>query len=233
MNTLRFSLAKLLGAVVLVALGLAALVNATDFWVRVSVTLAVLVLLSAIARALYSSDNRRAFWSGFAIFGWGYFVLGFVVPDSVPLVTQSLLDHLYPNVRRIEPPTANGSVVVWFKSDGTVLVDGEPVKLEGIEAALLKRVPPQFRSSRRANPFKSDVEAVVYHDPDVDRSVARYVTDVTNTYRSIGFGGAHRSTASPSSRNFDQLGHALFVLLFAVAGGVITRIFYAARERRT
>lgn len=69
MNTLRFSLARMLGAVVLIALGLAALVNAAAWWVSVAFSVVLTVLLIAVAGALCRTGTRRAFWSGFAVFG--------------------------------------------------------------------------------------------------------------------------------------------------------------------
>lgn len=72
MNTLRFSLAKMLAAVVLVALGLAALVNATPIWAGAVTSAAVFLLFVAVVGLIYRRHADRAFWVGFAVFDWGY-----------------------------------------------------------------------------------------------------------------------------------------------------------------
>jgi hypothetical protein len=76
----RASISTCLGAVLVVALGLAAVRSASAYWVT-AVALAVLFWLSAsVIGSLFSDGRRRVFWTGSAVFGWAYL-----------LVTQSSL----------------------------------------------------------------------------------------------------------------------------------------------
>lgn len=72
---LRFSLFTLLAAILVISLGCAALVNASELWAEVVVTATVLGLLVATIRAIYLSERSRAFAGGFAIVGWAYLLL--------------------------------------------------------------------------------------------------------------------------------------------------------------
>ena len=72
----RISIAAVLGFVAVFAIGLAALVNATSVWAGVSFTLTVGVLFSSVLATILRGW-RRGGWLGFALFGWGYFLLGY------------------------------------------------------------------------------------------------------------------------------------------------------------
>ncbi len=70
----RISIARLLGFVIAFALGLAALVNASEFWAGATTLLALAALLgSVLGTAL--RGWRGGGWLGFAVFGWCYFLL--------------------------------------------------------------------------------------------------------------------------------------------------------------
>jgi len=71
----RLTLAGLMGLVVLAAASLASLRYATEAWTAVASTAALAVLLSALLAARLLRGRERAFWGGFALFGWAYLVL--------------------------------------------------------------------------------------------------------------------------------------------------------------
>jgi hypothetical protein len=71
----RISIAGLLGFVGLVAVGLSALVNATEVWVGVAFVLMLGLLLTSVLPIVFRG-RRAVGWVGFAVFGWGYFLLG-------------------------------------------------------------------------------------------------------------------------------------------------------------
>jgi hypothetical protein len=56
---------------------LAALRTASDFWLSALYTFAVGLLLIALVAARFRRGNGKAFWFGFAVFGWGFFLLGY------------------------------------------------------------------------------------------------------------------------------------------------------------
>jgi hypothetical protein len=69
---MRFSLLSLLGAVLVVAIGLFALLNANLIWAGVARAALILFLTFAILGGVNSLGRKRAFWFGVAIVGWIY-----------------------------------------------------------------------------------------------------------------------------------------------------------------
>jgi hypothetical protein len=90
MRAVRFPIAGLMGAVLVVALGLAALRNASETWAGVMFLLTCGVLSLAIVGVICREDGERAWWLGFALFGWGYLLLS--LWSTVTLPTMALLD---------------------------------------------------------------------------------------------------------------------------------------------
>ena len=69
----RLSIRGVMTLILLFGLGSAAIRAGSFTWLRVIYTLTVVGLLLAVLAAKYSRD---AFWFGFAVFGWGYFLIG-------------------------------------------------------------------------------------------------------------------------------------------------------------
>ena len=78
MSRIRFSIASLLVAVLFVAVGFAALRESSELWDSGVFTLVLTVLLTSILLAIHRTESRRAFWTGFALFGWTYLALSLV-----------------------------------------------------------------------------------------------------------------------------------------------------------
>jgi hypothetical protein len=70
---LRVSLVGLIGVVLLLAIIFAGLRSGSNDWFKSIYTLTFILLIYAAIAARY----RGAFWYGFAIAGWAYFLLGF------------------------------------------------------------------------------------------------------------------------------------------------------------
>jgi hypothetical protein len=71
----QFSIRGLLWAVTFLAVGIAALVNANGIWQGLSWGLALYALTASILLVVYRREEKRAFWLGFAVFGWMYLFL--------------------------------------------------------------------------------------------------------------------------------------------------------------
>lgn len=71
----RFSIAGLMGLVVVVAVGVAALRSASEDWAGIVLMLTLGLLGVALLGVIFRDGPRRAFWSGFALFGGGYLTL--------------------------------------------------------------------------------------------------------------------------------------------------------------
>jgi hypothetical protein len=90
MNPLRFSLATLVGVVILLGIGLAALRSASDVWAAGVFTGTLLFLFVSVLGVTFTRGRRRVFWGGFAIFGWGYSILA-LGPQFADLIGPHLL----------------------------------------------------------------------------------------------------------------------------------------------
>jgi hypothetical protein len=104
----RISIAKLLGLVAVVAVAVVAISRATPIWESLSFNLMVAFLFAGPLGVAYRR-GRRAPWVGFVLFGWGYFLLGFVsdLGDEAKYLSEALSDTLYQlaNTRPVEPAT--------------------------------------------------------------------------------------------------------------------------------
>src|SRR5262249_47183244 len=73
----RFSIAALLTAIVVCGLGLTALRQPSQLWASSIFTVTTAVLIAAAVNAAYLRRPPRAFWAGFAIWGWAYWAANF------------------------------------------------------------------------------------------------------------------------------------------------------------
>jgi hypothetical protein len=77
MRRARASIAMLLVYIALFAVGLAALRVSSRLWANVGFSLAITLLLAAVAGLIYLRGESRAFALGFALFGWPYLLITF------------------------------------------------------------------------------------------------------------------------------------------------------------
>src|SRR6184192_4085180 len=98
MSTVRFSIGGLMGVVLVAAIGLAALRNASEPWAGVMLLLTHGVLGFAAIGVVCRRHVERAWWLGFSLFGWGYLALVAFWPwyDFPP--TTTLLEVVGPRL---------------------------------------------------------------------------------------------------------------------------------------
>jgi hypothetical protein len=77
MKRLRTSIFGMALVVALFAMAFAALRSASDLWFSAVYTFTVVLLLLTVIVARFRRGDEKAFWFGFAVFGWGFFLLGF------------------------------------------------------------------------------------------------------------------------------------------------------------
>src|SRR5262249_51252610 len=94
MSRPRFSIARLLLVVLFVAVAAAALREATALWDSALFGLTALALLTAIQLAVHRDGRGRAFWTGFTLFGWAYWVASLIPQVESPLLTTKALAYL-------------------------------------------------------------------------------------------------------------------------------------------
>jgi hypothetical protein len=130
----RFSIASILVLVLFVAIGFAALREATDAWDSGMLAATLLALLVAVLLAVHRRDERRAFWMGFALSGWLYLVVSLVPSIESRLPTTRGLVYLGSRVQSPQANVAVGSAwsrprmvrAIGFAPDGTMLAPGGP-----------------------------------------------------------------------------------------------------------
>jgi hypothetical protein len=225
MTALRFSLARLLAAIVLIAAALAMLVSASSLWAHVCSALFVFVMLVAVLAIPYRRGAARAFWLGFAILGWGFLLYGKYLAS--PPATDVLV-RLHRLVRRFEPPTLSHATPVQITARGTLRVNDEEVAREQVADFLSAEL-------RRSGHHR----VRVYIDPELEdddlrhslyASVARAVDGNT---LNVSLDNQIPSTPDvPALQDFLHIGHQLCNLLFALLGALAGRVLYLTQERK-
>jgi hypothetical protein len=76
----RFSLASVLWIVALIALGFAALRDASNFWLGATFVVTLGLLCASVLGAVIERNRGGSWWLGFAVFGWAYLVAGLIPP---------------------------------------------------------------------------------------------------------------------------------------------------------
>jgi len=94
MHRFRFTIAKLLGVILVLGVGFAALRESSDLWESGVFSLTLAALLVSILLAVHRSESKRAFWIGFAVFGWIYLGLSLVPSVESRLLTTKALAYL-------------------------------------------------------------------------------------------------------------------------------------------
>jgi hypothetical protein len=94
MRRFRFTIASLLIVVVFLAVGFAALRESNELWDIGIFTATLGVLLVSLLLAIHRTETTRAFWLGFALFGWCYLVGTLIPPIESRLMTTKALAYL-------------------------------------------------------------------------------------------------------------------------------------------
>ena len=75
----RFSITSILAITAVCAVGMMSLRTGGWFWARLWFSLVLVIQLTSVLGVVYRSGSARAFWIGFALFGWTYMAIS-VVP---------------------------------------------------------------------------------------------------------------------------------------------------------
>jgi hypothetical protein len=137
----RFTIRSLLLVIVLVAIAAAALRAADDAWDGGLLGLTLLALLTAILLAVHRADRRRAYWLGFALFGWAYLVASLVPPIEARLPTTrglAYIDSKIPGRETTDPVFVDfafpagqyaGQSVAFSPQGDTLAISGSTIRL--------------------------------------------------------------------------------------------------------
>ncbi len=222
MSRLPFSMATMIAAVFVIAVGCAALRFANDFWAGTLFTAALIVLLYALLALIVRRGSVRLFWAGFALFGWVYMLLtvGPWFSDHVreSFVSPTLLRLLHARLATpasAPAPSSPGQLVAWLRTDGTIWINGQATAEEDLVAYF-----QQIKSGQRKP------ELLIC---DYDPSLQHLHTAVRDAAFKAGLGGYNGIVLglSPDLSDFERVGQSLFTILFALRGGVVARVLLA------
>ena len=139
MRRIRFSIASLLVVVLGLGVSFAALRESNEIWDGGIFSMTLVILLTSVLLAIHRTEQRRAFWLGFALFGVAYLGLSLVPSVASRLLTTKALAYLDSKVpgRSLEfftfhtGPGAPGNQVqsVAFTVDGRRLATSSPVQV--------------------------------------------------------------------------------------------------------
>jgi hypothetical protein len=120
----RFSLAGALWFVAFVALGFAAVRNASDLWVGATFLATLGLLCASVLGAVLERSRGGVWWLGFALFGWAYFIAGQIPAlrevANLPSDRAAQAIYLYARPGPLAPrqPTLNSTAPARIGPDG-------------------------------------------------------------------------------------------------------------------
>jgi hypothetical protein len=138
----RITIARLMLAVSLCAVGMAALHAASDLWASIMLGLTLLVLGVSILGWLQRRGPARAFWQGFAVFGWGYVMVGVApwVEDTVVprLPTTWAIAHAHARIYQSTPPNSQQMITNYaeFADTSSAVRSAAPAQSKRIELVI-------------------------------------------------------------------------------------------------
>jgi hypothetical protein len=94
MRRFRFHLRTLVILVLLLGVGFAALRESNEIWDSGVFALTLGILLTSVLLAIHRTESRRAFWLGFALFGWIYLGLTLLPSMESRLITTKAIAYL-------------------------------------------------------------------------------------------------------------------------------------------
>jgi hypothetical protein len=103
MRRFRFHIGTLIILVLVLGVSFAALRESNEVWDSGVFTLVLVILLTTVLLAIHRTEERRAFWLGFALFGAAYLGLTLVPPIETRLITTRALAHIASKMPRSMP----------------------------------------------------------------------------------------------------------------------------------
>ena len=197
MRPVRFHIGTLVLVVLLLGIGLAALRQSDEPWDSGLFSITLIFLSTSILLALHRTGSSRAFWLGFALFGWIYVGLS-MVPDIEPrLITTRVLALLDSMVPRSYP-----SGLTYFEYDDRM-----------IDPSVVNNSQPNALFPKESDGVFQDVTPVAGSNPARTRG-----TGSDNSFLNIAAGQWLRGSVG-KTKHFMRIGHSLVALLVAISGG--------------
>jgi hypothetical protein len=202
MRNLRFNISSILGMILFLGVGFAALRESNDYWDSGLFTLTFGVLMVSILLAVHRSEARRAFWVGFALFGWVYLALSLVPSIEARLLTTKALGIL-----RSRAHNSNSAGIAIFDYDN----DGR------MDLYVANSAQPDVLYRNRGNGSFQDVTAAAGLNPS-----GRQAADTDAIFLNLSSPPPPMGSIGTDA-NFRRIGHSLLALAAALLGGRLSR----------
>ena len=259
MGRLRYSIAGMMVLVLAVSLGFASLRFPSEPMAGAVLLLTLGAFALAVLAAVYRRGERRAFWVGFALFGWGYMALTAGAwwesgADRSRLITSLILDQISPYFLPGGNPRVASSFLASLMSRDTkskaILVKlDEPISMSFANETPLEDVLKYIKSASQG---PNDTGIPIYVDPiglyEAEKTMTSPVTldvegvPLKTTLRlvlnQLGLTYAVRDglltiTSESVADPFRRIGQCYWALLVAGFGGLAGRILHNTNTRDT
>ena len=152
MSRFRFNIGSLVVLVFLAGVGFAGLREANELWDSGVFTLTLGFLLLAILFAIHRTESKRAFWIGFALFGWSYIGLASIPWVESRLITRKALAYLDSKIG--ERDIVIGATWGWVAPRNAVVYSPDGKLVASDQAGVIRiwdAASGQLLSARRGN----------------------------------------------------------------------------------
>jgi hypothetical protein len=214
MRRFRFHLGTLVILVLLLGVGLAALRQSSETWDSSIFSITLGVLLISILLAVHRSENRRAFWLGFALFGSVYLGLSFVPSTESRLITTKALTYLDSKLPRAARAGLGYLEYLDFDNDGSVDL----------------YVADNAQSNALYGNKRNGTFANVTWQNGLNSAGKTVVGDgwLSNVFVRTALVGS-----SGTTMYFLRIGHSFIAVVVALLGGQLSKYFYVKSRQRT
>ncbi len=219
MKWMRFSIAGLMGFVLIAALGFGGLKAANEYWASGCFTLMVVALVVAILNAVQGRGKDRAYWAGFAISGWIYYGIVFAwaanpgrsYPFLPVMVFEKLEPLFHPELSNFSVSSSSGA----FYTIGTTTFTPTPMPI----------APP------------APLKIAISSSPTVSTGVPTPILTPPTPPIALAAPPARpvALTMPPTDMtwlHYSRVAHSLTALLVGMLGGTYSAWQFARRERR-
>jgi len=213
----RFSIRQLLLGTTLVAVGCVALRSASPVWVAALLGLMLLLLTAAVPLAIFRQGADRAWWFGFALFGWLYILLLAYSWGLDPNTSQS--NPFRPYSLATAQISSSGYMRMYATASASSITYYQPAQLPPVQTG----PAPIAYDFAFATPIPTDPYTTPGPPPHVYASTGSPATFY------FGMNVATPAFHGPSHDDFINVAHAFWAFLLALCGGWFTHWLYVTR----
>ena len=206
MHRFRFSIRSFLVTISLLGCGLAAMASQARLATSLAYT-AFLVLICLAATGAILAGQNRAFWLGFAVFGWTYWFVEFDTSGGSPPTASGSVAFFSPLGVRLNQPIAPPAKPGLVTGDLMELLETQMT----IHRAIGSKVLAQWRSGSYYSGTITDAQNGQYLIVWDDGSPPQWTPP---------------AQIAPNSPNLRIAAHATLGGLFAVLGGVLVAMVF-------